>query len=249
MKIRRINGGLSVGRTWVGFQRVPGHVPRRFGRRSGGTRTPGPWSECDIPFFGSIRVSHDRTLFGWDDPASSPGSGLAGAMRVDIYPVGWLAVLLRLRRAYAAGFPAEHRQEARTHARGAVRYQLRRNVEQIRAGKWRGLKNTLSGYLAEPTPFPAGVRRCGSGWTKRRAGRSLDRQLADAVTSIAEISAAEEAAHVGCQGCQDCDPDLTEAGGEDGPDHSPGAANALPGITCEIPGHCDPAALNTGSST
>jgi hypothetical protein len=26
---------------------------------------------------------------------------------------------------------------------------------------------------------------------------------------------------------------------ESGPDHSPGAANVLPGITCTIPGHCD----------
>jgi hypothetical protein len=24
-----------------------------------------------------------------------------------------------------------------------------------------------------------------------------------------------------------------------GPDHSPGAANVLPGITCTTPGHCD----------
>lgn len=104
-------------------------------------------------------------------------------MTIDIYPVGWLAALLRLRRAYAADFPAEHRAEARAHTRGAVRYQLRCNVEQIRARKWRELKNTFNGYLAEPTPFPAGVRRCGSGWTKRRAGRSLHRQLAAAASS------------------------------------------------------------------
>lgn len=104
-------------------------------------------------------------------------------MSIDIYPVGWLAALLRLRRAYEAGFPAEHRNEARAHARGAVRYQLRRNAEQIRAGKWRELKNSFNGYLAEPTPFPAGISRCGSGWTKRRARRSLDRQLAAVVSS------------------------------------------------------------------
>lgn len=70
LRIKRINGGLSVGRTWIGFQRVPGYVPRRFERRSGGSRTPGPWSEYLIPFAGSIRVSHDRTVFGWDDPAN-----------------------------------------------------------------------------------------------------------------------------------------------------------------------------------
>jgi hypothetical protein len=42
------------------------------------------------------------------------------------------------------------------------------------------------------------------------------------------------------------------AAAELGPDHSPGAANVLPGITCTIPGHCDltsgsnPSAVNRG---
>ena len=59
-----VNGGLKFGRTWVGFKRVPGYVPRRFGRRSGGQRTPGPWWEFMIPLVGSIIVNRDRTLFG-----------------------------------------------------------------------------------------------------------------------------------------------------------------------------------------
>jgi hypothetical protein len=70
MRVKRINGGLAVGRTWVGLRRIPGYVPRRFQRRSGGSRTPGPWSEYLIPFIGSIVVSRDRTLFGLEHPSA-----------------------------------------------------------------------------------------------------------------------------------------------------------------------------------
>jgi hypothetical protein len=68
--VQRVNGGYRFGRTWVGFQRVPGFIPRRFQRRSGGQATPGPWWEYLIPGVGSIRISRDRTLFGWDDSAN-----------------------------------------------------------------------------------------------------------------------------------------------------------------------------------
>lgn len=72
--MKRVNGGLKFGRTWVGFQRIPGYVPRRFGRRSGGQATPGPWWEIMIPLTGSVVVNRDRTIFGWDDPASGGGA-------------------------------------------------------------------------------------------------------------------------------------------------------------------------------
>lgn len=104
-------------------------------------------------------------------------------MKIDIYPVGWLSVLLGLRRAFNPTVPYPAPAKVRIHALRAVRYELRTNIRQVKHGKWRALKNTFNGYLAEPTPFPAGVRRCGSGWTKRRARRSLDRQLATVATS------------------------------------------------------------------
>jgi len=34
---------------------------------------------------------------------------------------------------------------------------------------------TTMDHLAEPTPFPDGLGRCGSGWTRRRALASLRR--------------------------------------------------------------------------
>jgi hypothetical protein len=37
------------------------------------------------------------------------------------------------------------------------------------------MKTFFNGYLAEPTPFPDGMHRCGSGWTRKRALRSLRR--------------------------------------------------------------------------
>jgi hypothetical protein len=92
--------------------------------------------------------------------------------RIDVYPVGLLAalqeawrILIRLRR------PAKALQR--------VRWQVRYLVTQVRRGNWRAVKNTFNGYLAEPRTFPPGdyVRRCGTGWTKARALRSLERRL------------------------------------------------------------------------
>lgn len=45
---------------------------------------------------------------------------------------------------------------------------------------WRAVKNSFNGWLAEPTPWPDGLNRCGSGWTRRRAVASLRRQCAKA---------------------------------------------------------------------
>jgi hypothetical protein len=94
--------------------------------------------------------------------------------RIDVYPVGWLAILQRSRRAYLRrGAPAE----ARTYARAQIKWEIKRNVHHIRDRNWRALKNTFNGYMAEPTPWPDGIglTRCGSGWTKARALRSLRR--------------------------------------------------------------------------
>ncbi|KXK63377.1 hypothetical protein AWW66_03425 [Micromonospora rosaria] len=89
------------------------------------------------------------------------------ADRIDIYPVGVLADLLMLRRARRYG--------ALGWALRRLAQTLRYVARRARAGQWREVKGAFNGYLAEPTPFPAHLRRCGSGWTKRRAMRSLHR--------------------------------------------------------------------------
>jgi hypothetical protein len=105
---------------------------------------------------------------------------------VDVYPVGVLADLrhawryLTARRFPACvGPPSPAWRIAR--ARASLRYIRRTLVRQVRARNWRALKNTFNGYLAEPREFPPGDyrRRCGTGWTKARALRSLARRLPD----------------------------------------------------------------------
>lgn len=68
--MRRINGGLKIGRTWIGYRPpIRGrYAPRRIKLRSGGSRTPGPWWELVIPHLGSVIFNRDRTIFGFDDP-------------------------------------------------------------------------------------------------------------------------------------------------------------------------------------
>ncbi|GAA2681812.1 hypothetical protein [Actinoplanes palleronii] len=95
-------------------------------------------------------------------------------MIVDVYPVGLLADLLMLRRAL------------RLRHRHGIPWALRRLIARARRlcswgheGNWGAVKNSFNGYLAEPYEFPPGNyrRRCGTGWTRGRALRSLRRQL------------------------------------------------------------------------
>lgn len=90
-------------------------------------------------------------------------------MHPDIYPVGALASLLMIRRA------------VRDRRWSIVKHYIQRERQTLRRYRrnreWQNLKNHFNGYLCEPTPFPVGVTRCGSGWTKRRAARSMDRQI------------------------------------------------------------------------
>lgn len=81
-------------------------------------------------------------------------------LRCDVYPVGlWLDV--------------------RTHGvvMGAAKT-LRYVRYQARARNWRAIRNTFNGFLCEPSPFPANLTRCGKGWTRRSAIRSLERHIA-----------------------------------------------------------------------
>lgn len=47
---------------------------------------------------------------------------------------------------------------------------------QFKRRNWRAIRNYFNGYLAEPTPFPLGLHKCGRGWTKKAALRSLNRR-------------------------------------------------------------------------
>lgn len=108
---------------------------------------------------------------------------VADHLIVDVYPVGVLANLLRAWRYLTARkFPATLQVSWRWRLGRAwteLRYARQSVGRHIRARNWRALKNTFNGYLAEPLEFPPGDyrRRCGSGWIKGRALRSLRRHL------------------------------------------------------------------------
>lgn len=99
---------------------------------------------------------------------------------IDVYPVGVLADLrhawryLTARRFPAAVGPPTWGWRL-SRARASLRHIRQTIARHVRARNWRALKNAFNGYLAEPVAFPAGLRRCGSGWTKKRALRSLAR--------------------------------------------------------------------------
>lgn len=73
--MKRVNGGYRFGRTRIGYRRaITGrYAPKWITWRAGGQKTPGPWWELVIPHVGSFTVNRDRTLFGWDDPATPGG--------------------------------------------------------------------------------------------------------------------------------------------------------------------------------
>jgi hypothetical protein len=70
--MKRVNGGVRIGRTWLGFRRwLPNrYSPKRITWRSGGQATPGSWWMLTVPGVGELTINRDRTLFGWDDPAN-----------------------------------------------------------------------------------------------------------------------------------------------------------------------------------
>lgn len=103
--------------------------------------------------------------------------------QVDVYRVGVLADLWRAWRVLTVpgATPAVVRNR-----RGKVRlagsfvgHSWAYGRRQARAGNWRAVRQAFNGYLAEPDDFPPGDyrRQCGTGWTRRRAVRSLRRRL------------------------------------------------------------------------
>jgi len=105
-------------------------------------------------------------------------------MTVDVYPVGVLKQLIHTwhiltARKFPASVGAPSPLWRLKRARTSLSYIPKTIGRHVRDRDWRALKNTFNGYLAEPTEFPAGEyrRRCGTGWTKRRALRSLQRRM------------------------------------------------------------------------
>jgi hypothetical protein len=80
---------------------------------------------------------------------------------VDIYSVGLLHDLTHF----------VHGIDRRSACR-AFRNRLRYPIGEARRGNWRAVKNYFNGYLAEADDM-TGVPRCGTGWTRGRAYRSL----------------------------------------------------------------------------
>ena len=108
-------------------------------------------------------------------------------MNVDVYPVGWLAALLGLWRTWTTTpgrWTADQIAAARRHAWVRLQGEAQLSIRLAGKREWRPLRNLFNGYLAEPDEFPAGDyrRRCGTGWTKRRALRSLHRRLPSGTT-------------------------------------------------------------------
>lgn len=95
---------------------------------------------------------------------------------IDVYRVGVLAVGWRLLRAYRTDLGYDDPRKVRRWAWRNARAEARTVARHIRTRKWRELKNDFNGYLAEPYDWPAGLTRCGTGWTRRRALRSLERR-------------------------------------------------------------------------
>ena len=79
---------------------------------------------------------------------------------LDVYPVGLFRDL-------------RYRKQGWRRLCQALRYPF----YQARQRNWRAVKNYFNGYLAEPAEMPPGLRRCGSGWTRRRAVTDYRRRL------------------------------------------------------------------------
>jgi hypothetical protein len=91
--------------------------------------------------------------------------------QIDIYPIGWLHAFQSAGRCLRRG----HLITAWQFLRSEARY----NLIQARRGHWRAVRNTLGGYHAEHNTLG---RRCGTGWTRRRAINDLYRHLAEEQT-------------------------------------------------------------------
>lgn len=91
--------------------------------------------------------------------------------QIDVYAIGWLQLLLTTGRCLRHGWIRQAWQN--------LRIELRYNLRQARASNWRAVRSSFGGYHAEHRSLG---RRCGTGWTKRRALKDLHRHLATEAT-------------------------------------------------------------------
>jgi hypothetical protein len=96
--------------------------------------------------------------------------------RVDVYPVGVLSDLLRIRTALNPCAPRPRNYAPVVPPVGWRRNTIAHAWSSIRRS-WRR-RNAWNGYLAEPT-WQGYWTRCGHGWTQRRALADLNRHLAE----------------------------------------------------------------------
>jgi hypothetical protein len=87
---------------------------------------------------------------------------------IDVYPIGWLRALQRAGRSLCS--------DRLVPAWRVLRQELQYTVRQARRGNWRAFRNTFGGYHAEHHTLG---RRCGTGWTRRRAINDLYRHIAE----------------------------------------------------------------------
>jgi hypothetical protein len=91
----------------------------------------------------------------------------AGEKEVDVYAVGWLALLFGLGRSIRA----RHLGAIR-FSLTKIRHRWRTDLYYVRNRQWRAFRNGFNGYLAE---HGDGESNAGHGWTKRAALRRLAR--------------------------------------------------------------------------
>lgn len=85
---------------------------------------------------------------------------------VDVYPVGLVSDLRTLRYRLRSSLCVKH-GPSRGCSCWPPHHALRAFARAFRQGCRR--RSYWNGYLAEPDPWPEGLRSCGHGWTRRRA--------------------------------------------------------------------------------
>ena len=103
---------------------------------------------------------------------------------VDIYPVGLLSEIQHSRRYKRLWIRPKR---VFIHLLTAIRYFFKAEWK-LSYEEWRPFKSYFNGYLAEPDIFPGKLTRCGSGWTRKRALRDLQRRVKKSLPASADVT-------------------------------------------------------------
>lgn len=101
---------------------------------------------------------------------------------IDVHATGVLSELQAVGRCLDPTWPRRYRgpRELPAPTAGWRRKALRHFGRRLLRALPR--RNAWHGYHAEPCVMPPGVKRIGTGWTRRRALRSLERYIAEAAS-------------------------------------------------------------------